>query len=163
MGSTLQAEIKQSRPFASQEEEAVLNILRTADRIQYHLQQMLKPLGITPTQYNVLRILRGAGNGGLRCSDIGERLISSDPDITRLLTRLQKMRLVRRKRDPKDRRVIYTRISPRGMDLLEELDPVVCNHAKEVLQGLNKEKLGELISMLEEIRAPLSAKDSVQA
>lgn len=162
MVSKLQTEIKQTRPFPSLEDEAVLNIVRTADRLQYHFQQALKPHGITPTQYNVLRILRGAGEGGLRCSDIGERLISSDPDITRLLGRLQKQRLVRRRRDPKDRRVIYARISPRGLEVLQELDPIVNNHAKEVLKGFGKEKLTTLISMLEEIRGPLTQENQTR-
>jgi DNA-binding MarR family transcriptional regulator len=156
MASKLQTEIKQTRPFPSLEDEALLNIVRTADRIQYHFQQTLKPHGITPTQYNVLRILRGAGEGGLRCSDIGERLISSDPDITRLLGRLQKQRLVRRRRNPKDRRVIYARISPRGLELLEELEPVVNNHAKTIMKGFSKEELSTLIFLLEEIRGRIA-------
>src|ERR1700751_511349 len=97
MISKLQDEIKQTRPFANPEEEALLNIRRTSDRLQHYAQQIFKPHGLTPTQYNVLRILRGAGPAGLRCSEIGERLVSSDPDITRLLGRLQKQKLIRRK------------------------------------------------------------------
>jgi DNA-binding MarR family transcriptional regulator len=156
MVSRLQEEIRQTRPFSSLEDEALLNIVRTADRLQYHFQQALKPHGITPTQYNVLRILRGAGEAGLRCSDIGERLISSDPDITRLLGRLQKLRLVRRRRNAKDRRVIYARISPKGLELLEELDPVVKKHTQEMLKGFNHDRLLTLISLLEEVRGQLT-------
>src|ERR1700759_2530824 len=130
MVSKLQEEIKQTRPFANIEEEALLNIRRTSDRLQHHTQQLFKAHGITPTQYNVLRILRGAGEKGLRCSDIGVRLVSSDPDITRLLGRLQKQKLIRRKRDPKDRRVIYANITGEGMRLLQETDPLVVEQIK---------------------------------
>ncbi|HEX3435953.1 MAG TPA: MarR family transcriptional regulator [Pseudacidobacterium sp.] len=156
MTSKLQAEIKQTRPFVSIEEEALLNIRRTADKLQHHFQQMLKPMGITSTQYNVLRILRGAAEGGLRCSEVGERLISSDPDITRLLGRLQKQKLIRRKRDSKDRRVIHATITAEGLVLLKELDPLVNDAVKQLLRGVGREKLAALISLLEEIREPLS-------
>lgn len=156
MVSKLQEEIKQTRPFASIEEEALLNIRRTSDRLQYHSQQLFKPHGITPTQYNVLRILRGAGDGGLRCSAIGERLVSSDPDITRLLGRLQKQKLIKRKRDPKDRRVIYATITPDGLRLLKETDPLVLDSIKQLLKHMNKEKLTALVSLLEEVRQTLA-------
>ena len=110
----LQQEIRQSQPFASLEEEAMLNLARTADRMQSSVRQLLKPFGLTPNQYNALRILRGAGPGGLTCTELGERLVSEDPDITRLLDRLAKQQLVRRRRNEGDRRVVYTEISPRG-------------------------------------------------
>jgi|SRR5215469_4077364 len=156
MVSKLQEEIKQTRPFATIEEEALLNIRRTSDRLQYHSQQLFKPHGITPTQYNVLRILRGAGDGGLRCSDIGDRLVSSDPDITRLLGRLQKQKLIKRKRDPKDRRVIYATITAEGLRLLKETDPLLNENIKQLLRHMNKEKLTTLVSLLEEVRQGLS-------
>jgi len=156
MASKLQEEIKQTRPFGSIEEEALLNIRRTSDRLQYHGQQLFKPHGITPTQYNVLRILRGAGDGGLRCSDIGERLVSSDPDITRLLGRLQIQKLIKRKRNPKDRRVIYATITAQGLNLLKELDPIVSESTRQAFRHMDKEKLQTLISLLEEARQAIS-------
>jgi DNA-binding MarR family transcriptional regulator len=156
MGSKLQEEIKQSRPFTSLEEEVLLNIHRTSDRIQHYFQQTIKPLGLTPTQYNVLRILRGAGENGLRCSEVGERLVSSDPDITRLLDRLQKQKLLRRKRDAKDRRVIYTTITAEGLRLLKELDPLVTDSVKQLLKHVGKEKLTTLVALLEEVRQSAS-------
>jgi DNA-binding MarR family transcriptional regulator len=156
MASKLQEEIKQTRPFGSIEEEALLNIRRTSDRLQYHGQQLFKPHGITPTQYNVLRILRGAGDGGLRCSDIGERLVSSDPDITRLLGRLQIQKLIKRKRNPKDRRVIYATVTAQGLNLLKELDPIVSESTRQVFRHMDKEKLQTLISLLEEARQAIS-------
>jgi DNA-binding MarR family transcriptional regulator len=156
MASKLQEEIKQTRPFANLEEEALLNIRRTSDRLQHHTQQLFKPHGITPTQYNVLRILRGAGDNGLRCSEIGERLVSTDPDITRLLGRLQKQKLIKRKRDPKDRRVIYATITAEGLRLLKEIDPLVNEGVKQILQHMDREKLTTLVSLLEEVRQSLS-------
>jgi DNA-binding MarR family transcriptional regulator len=157
MGSKLQEEIKQTRPFANPEEEALLNIRRTSDRLQHHSQQLFKPHGITPTQYNVLRILRGAGDNGLRCSEVGERLVSSDPDITRLLDRLQKQKLIRRKRDAKDRRVIYTTITAEGLRLLKEMDPLVSDAIKQLLKHMSREKITTLVALLEEVREALSA------
>ena len=156
MASKLQEEIKQTRPFPNIEEEALLNIRRTSDRLHHFSQQLFKPHGVTPTQYNVLRILRGAGDGGLRCSDIGERLVSSDPDITRLLGRLQKQKLIRRKRDPKDRRVIYATITPDGLRLLKEMDPVLSDHIKQLLKHMSREKLTTLVALLEEVREVIS-------
>ncbi len=155
MARKLQEEIKQTRPFANIEEEALLNIRHTSDRLQHHTQQLFKQYGITPTQYNVLRILRGAGDAGLRCSEVGERLVSSDPDITRLLGRLQKQKLIRRKRDPKDRRVIYANITAEGQRLLKETDPLVNGEIKQLLKHINKEKLTALIALLEEVRQAL--------
>jgi DNA-binding MarR family transcriptional regulator len=153
--SRLQQEIKQTRPFAGPEEEALLSIRRTSDRLQHHFHQSIKCMGITATQYNVLRILRGAGENGLRCSEIGDRLISSDPDITRLLGRLQRQKLIRRKRDSKDRRVIYATITGEGLELLKEMDPVVNEGIKKVLRHMSQEKLSTLISLLDEIREAL--------
>jgi DNA-binding MarR family transcriptional regulator len=156
MASKLQEEIKQTRPFANIEEEALLSIRRTSDRLQHYGQQLFKPHGITPTQYNVLRILRGAGKKGLRCSEIGDRLVSSDPDITRLLGRLQKQKLIKRKHEPKDRRVIYANITAGGVRLLNEIDPLVNDSTKQMFKHMNKEKLATLISLLEEVRQAVS-------
>jgi DNA-binding MarR family transcriptional regulator len=157
MASKLQEEIKRTRPFANIEEEALLSIRRTSERLQHHTVQIFKPHGITPTQYNVLRILREAGDNGLRCSEIGERLVSSDPDITRLLGRLQKQKLIKRKRDPKDKRVIYATITAEGQRLLREMDPLINEGLKNTLKDMSREKLTTLVSLLEEVREQLSA------
>jgi len=156
MVSKLQEEIKQTRPFVTLEEEALLNIRRTSDRLQHYTQQLFKPHGVTPTQYNVLRILRGAGDAGMRCSEIGERLVSSDPDITRLLDRLQKQKFIKRKRDPKDRRVIYATITAEGLRLLKDMDSVVNDSVKEILGHMSREKLTTLIALLEEARGSVT-------
>src|SRR6266566_7863061 len=118
----LQAELKQKIPFASREAEAYLSLLRTADALQTQVEARLKEFGLTGTQYNALRILRGAGPEGLACREIGERMITRDPDITRLLDRLEARGLLTRTRDQKDRRVITARITSEGRRLLEALD-----------------------------------------
>src|ERR1700727_1305302 len=103
----LQVELKQKIPFTSREQEAYLSLLRTADTLQTHVEAHLKNFGLTGTQYNALRILRGAGPAGLPCREIGERMITHDPDITRLLNRLEQRGFVKRKRARNDRRRIY--------------------------------------------------------
>ncbi len=112
----------------------------------------MKKHGLTDSQYNVLRILRGAGPDGLRCMEIGERMISRDPDITRLLERLERRRLIERRRDETDRRVVYTRISREGLSLLKELDPTVDEGSKTLLMHMDAEKLRTLIGLLEDVR-----------
>src|ERR1022692_4874770 len=124
----LQAELKQKVPFGSREQEAYLSLLRTADALQTSVEAKLKTFGLTGTQYNALRILRGAEPEGLPCSEIGERMITRDPDITRLLNRLEKRGLVARARAKADRRVIYGKISALGLRLLREMDAPVEQH-----------------------------------
>jgi len=149
----LQAELKQKVPFTSREQEAYLSLLRTADALQASMETQLKEFGLTGTQYNALRILRGAGVEGLPCSEIGERMITRDPDITRLLNRLEKRRLVTRARAKNDRRVIYGRITAAGRKLLREMDEPIGRHGREMLKHVPQEKLQRLIEMLELVRA----------
>src|ERR1035438_5192727 len=118
----LQAELKQRVPFTSREQEAYLSLLRTADALQAQVEARLKEFGLTGTQYNALRILRGAGPEGLPCREIGERMITRDPDITRLLNRLEDRGFVERTRARHDRRVIYGKITAAGLKLLRDLD-----------------------------------------
>jgi DNA-binding MarR family transcriptional regulator len=152
MANKLKDEIKQRKPFSGLEQEALLNIRRTAGYLEHTMQQILKQYGLTEPQYNVLRILRGAGPGGLRCSEIGERMITRDPDITRLLARLESHRLIERWRDAEDRRATQSRISATGMEILAQLDPVVETTATSLLQHLDKPRLGLLIDLMEEVR-----------
>ncbi|MBW4026054.1 MAG: MarR family transcriptional regulator [Acidobacteria bacterium] len=153
MANKLQHEIKQGRPFSSLEQEAALNIQRTADDLQRTFAKLIKPFGITPTQYNVLRILRGAAQTGLRCAEISERQISREPDITRLIDRLQRLKLVRRKRDPQDRRVVHNYITEAGLEKLAALDPLIGPAIKDQLGHMGDERLSLLIDLLEEARA----------
>jgi len=152
MASRLKEEIKQSKPFSGIEQEALLNIHRTSSHVAHFLQQVLKKRGLTDSQYNVLRILRGAGPEGLRCKEIGDRMVSRDPDITRLLAKLERQRLIERRRDQADRRVVHARISREGLALLKAVDPTVEAGSKTLLSHMDSAKLGALIALLEEVR-----------
>ena len=151
--TALREEIAQQQAFSSPEEEAILNLLRTADCLERALQRNIRPWGITATQYNVLRILRGAQPQGLTCSAIGDRMITAEPDITRLLGRLKALKLIRQQRDKRDRRVVWTQISAAGLTLLQETDPTVQRLPRELLGHLGKDQLPRLIHLLEQARA----------
>ena len=131
-----------------------LDLLRTTDMLSRSLVGILKAEDLSANQYNVLRILRGA-HDALPCGEIASRMITRDPDITRLLDRLQKQKLVRRKRDAKDRRVIHTMISAEGLRLLKEMDPLVNDGVKQILKHMSREKLTTLVALLEEARQAL--------
>jgi MarR family transcriptional regulator, organic hydroperoxide resistance regulator len=148
----LQAELKQKIPFASREAEAYLSLLRTSDALQTQVEAQLKEFGLTGTQYNALRILRGAGPEGLPCREIGERMITRDPDITRLLDRLEDRGFVQRTRARDDRRVIYGKITPAGLKLLREMDKPLEKFGREMLRHVGQEKLRQLIELLELVR-----------
>jgi DNA-binding MarR family transcriptional regulator len=150
--ASLKLEIVQEPPFASVEEEALLNLLRTADCLERAFHHKTRDWGVTSTQYNVLRILRGAQPNGLTCSAIGSRMITAEPDITRLLGRLKGLKLIRQKRDPHDRRVVWTQISEAGLRLLREMDPVIMRLPGELLGHLSGAELTELIRLLEQAR-----------
>ncbi len=149
----LQAELKQKIPFTSREQEAYLSLLRTADALQSQVEAWLKDFGLSGTQYNALRILRGAGAEGLPCREIGERMITHDPDITRLLNRLEDRGLVGRTRARHDRRVIYGRITAAGMKLLREMDGPIERQSREMLRHVAQGKLRQLIELLDLVRA----------
>ncbi len=156
----LQAELRQTKSFTSLQAEAFLNLVRTAAQLQHALHLRLKPYGITETQYNSLRILRGTGSSGLTCAEIADRLVSQDPDITRLVERLQRQGLVRRERGEKDRRVVLTKITAAGLDRLKEMDPVVNSTVNALLSHLSSSQLKSIIDLLE--RARLFAEPSNQ-
>src|ERR1700688_1461548 len=148
----LQAELKQNIPFSSREQEAYLALLRTADALQTQVEARLKEFGLTGTQYNALRILRGAGPEGLPCREIGERMITRDPDVTRLLDRLEDRGFVQRMRAKHDRRVIYGKITAAGLKLLREMDGPLEKFGREMLRHVGQEKLRQLIDLLELVR-----------
>jgi DNA-binding MarR family transcriptional regulator len=150
----LKAEIAQQLPFASAEEEALLNVMRTADLLHREFHRRTLGWGITSTQYNVLRILRGAQPHGLPCAAIGDRMITAEPDITRLLNRLKALKLIRQRRDSHDRRVVITHISEAGLGLLHQMDPVIEHAPQELLGHLSPPEIAELIRLLELARTP---------
>jgi DNA-binding MarR family transcriptional regulator len=154
MTGQLQREIKQKKDFSGPEEEAFLNLQRTADELMFRAQDALKPAGISHTQYNLLRILRGAGKRGLACREVGDRMLTHDPDITRLLDRLEKRKLIRRSRDRKDRRVVLTQITPQGRALLARFDRPVAETVRQMLQHLGPRQLRTLTRLLESARSP---------
>jgi len=152
MRPTLQEEIRQRKPFGSAEEEAMLSIARTAAVLEHAGGEMLKAHGLTPTQYNALRILRGAGEAGLSCREIGERLVTRDPDITRLLDRLEAAGLVARKRCREDRRRVLCSITKAGLDVLERSMPTVRVAGRKRSGRLSETELERLLELLDRLR-----------
>lgn len=153
--SQLAKELQQQKPFESPEQEAVLSIARTAAMLDRALTEFLKPHGVTPTQYNVLRILRGAGENALCRHEIRERLVSEVPDVTRLLDRLEDAGLVRRTRDPEDRRMTRTRITARGRKLLASLDEPLRQLQEDLLGEVARVDLVRLVDLLATVRRSL--------
>jgi len=143
---------KPTSPRPTPEEEAYVALQRTADRLLQGAEATLKPHGLSATQYNVLRILRGAEPDGLPCRDIGERLITHDPDVTRLLDRLERRGLVTRMRTSEDRRVVRTRIMPAGLALLQALDGPIADTHRRQLGHLRDARLQHLLTLLEAAR-----------
>jgi len=154
MTSKLKDEIKQGIPFASLESEVLLNLMRTADALTRGGEGILKQAGLSPTQYNVLRILRGAGEGGLCCREAAERMITRDPDMTRLVDRLERRGLLARSRDRLDRRVITLRITAPGRKILKNLDGPVEEYNRNCLRHMGKGDLRRLLELLEGAREP---------
>jgi len=152
MGS-VRDEIKQRRPFASLADEGLVTLLRTADELRRALETLVEPHGITGQQYNVLRILRGAGEPGLPTLEIAERMIERSPGITRLLDRLEKKRLVRRQRCPHDGRRILCFLTAAGGKLLAVLDRPVSEAGDRLLGPLGPKRTRALIRLLDDVRA----------
>jgi DNA-binding MarR family transcriptional regulator len=136
------------------EEEAFISVIRSAEVLQRGVTELLNQYGLSSTQYNALRILRGAGSPGLSCNEIADRLINRDPDVTRLLGRLQRRKLVRSGRDKSDRRVILTSITDAGRELVNTLDgPILALHHTQ-LGHLGKSRLESLTKLLRAAREP---------
>jgi len=147
-----QQEIRQRKPFRSLRQEAHLGLQRTAALLEHAFENALKPHGITATQYNALRILRGAGAGGLCRNEIRERLVRQVPDVTRLLDRLEDLQLVSRTRGGDDRRFVSATITKRGLELLDDLDDRIEEIHQEQLGHLSREQLRTLIDLLAAVR-----------
>jgi DNA-binding MarR family transcriptional regulator len=146
-----------SSPHVSMENRIFVALLQTADSLGQEAEQFLKAAGLTGAQYNVLRILRGAEPEGLPCRGIGDRMISHDPDMTRLLDRMEKRGLITRARQTDDRRVVKTRITPRALSLLKTLDRPVHELHKRQFRHIPAVRLKHLSDLLEEVRARKSA------
>ena len=152
MVSRLQAELKQTKPFPRRSSEALLSVLRTAALLEHQINEALRPYGITELQYNVLRILRGAGPDGWCGREISERLVSKVPDVSRLLDRMEGMQLLRRERDAADRRHVTARISPKGLRVLDEALPSLEVLERERFGHMDAERLRHIIEGLADVR-----------
>ena len=153
---SIQEELKQSKPFHSRGQEAYLTLLRTADDMRRRVSLVLEPAGVTLQQYNVLRILRGAGKDGLPTLAIGERMIERTPGITRLIDRMEEKGWVDRERCTEDRRRVWCRITDEGLRVLAPLDGPV-NAVDDLLEDvLDQRELATLIDQLDAIRAHLN-------
>ncbi len=155
--SRIPEEIQQNRPFRSRTVEAGAAILRTADLIRRHLELVLEPYGITWQQYNVLRILRGAGPDGLPTREIGNRMIEQTPGVTRLVDRLMAKGLVTRSRGALDLRQVICRLTPAGLELLARTAVPTDEADDFMLSGLDHDQLGVLIELLDQVRSVLAA------
>jgi DNA-binding MarR family transcriptional regulator len=148
----LQAEIRQTKPFGSAAEEAYLNLLRTTDALVRSEVQFLRGYDLSPSQYNALRILRGAGEDGVTCGEMSERLLTRDPDVTRLIDRLERRELIQRARADQDRRVVRTKITSQGLKLLAEIDGPAKAWVHAHLGHLSAAQLRTLIELMELLR-----------
>jgi len=154
MTTKLHREIKQPKPFRSPETEAFVNLLRTSSLLIAQLDDELRSADISQPQYNVLRILRGAGDDGLHLSEIGVRMVNRDPDVTRLIDRLEARGFVGRERDANDRRVITARITREGRTVVDALDEPIRRLHERQLGHLTRTELKSFSALLEKARAP---------
>jgi DNA-binding MarR family transcriptional regulator len=149
----LRDEIKQTKPFPRPSAEALLGVLRTAAVLDHQISEALRPSGITSTQYNVLRILRGAGSQGLCGREIAERLVSKVPDVSRLLDRMEDMGLLGRERNADDRRHVVARITEKGHAVLKQASPALEGIERARFGHLDPEGVQRLIDVLDEVRS----------
>ncbi len=153
--STLQDEIKQRRPFRSERHEAAVALARTADVVRRHFAGVLAPHDLTPQQFNVLRILRGAGAEGLPTMEIGRRMLERTPGTTRLIDRLIAKRWVVREASEGDRRRVVCKITPKGLGALARADGPIADANEHALAVLGRDEVRKLIELLHAIRAGL--------
>src|ERR1700755_2238377 len=154
--ASLATALKQNRPFVSLEQEVYLSILRTASEMSHAVDQFFRSFGITSSQYNVLRILRGAGADGLCRNEISERMVTAKPDMSRLLDRMEKAGWVTRERAEDDRRQVSTYITKSGMDLLAKLETPTNDFVTRLLSGAAVSDLKTVLKVNDRIRTKLS-------
>jgi DNA-binding MarR family transcriptional regulator len=148
MSPTLKEDLRQKKGFTSLQQEAFLNVLRTSSALTDALEDLLRPHGISATQYNVLRILRGSGADGMCRNEVRDRMLTRMPDMTRLLDRMEEAGWVTRAREREDRRMVLTRISAAGQTLLKELDGPVNDLHRAQLARLTDDQLRSLVDLL---------------
>lgn len=154
MAAALREELRKRGPFASVEQEAMLAIMRTSDLLENRLARLLRGYGLTLSQYNVLRILRGEGQP-LPCLEVAERMIQVAPAITRVVDQLLSLDLIRKQQSAEDRRVFTIALNPAGTQLLARLDQPVLDMHASLMKGVTKTDLKSLIGVLEQVRAAI--------
>ena len=154
----LQHELKKKRPFASLDQEVLLNILRTNDQLQIRLERLFRQFGLTSSQYNVLRILRGEGQS-LPITEIAARTITVVPGMTGVIDRLETAEMVRRDRSAEDRRVIYVEITPKALEVLAKLDKPLMELHAQMVGGLNDTEKRDIVRLMEKLRSSLADHD----
>ena len=157
-GGQLQSELKKRQPFESPEVEAILNILRTSDQFQNRFGRLFREYGLTTSQYNVLRILRGEGKP-MPSLEIADRMVQVVPAITGLIDRLEKQQLVKRKRCTDDRRIVFVELTAKAVKLLKQIDKPDGELHRQLIGHLTKQELKELSRLLEKARATLCERD----
>ena len=153
-GSQLQRDLRKKQPFESPEQEVILSILRTSDQFQNRFGRLFRDFGLTASQYNVLRILRGEGRP-MPCLEVADRTIQVVPAITGLIDRLERQQLVKRERCTQDRRVVHVEITKKALTLLEKMDEPVDQLHKSLVGHLPRSELKELSRLLEKARSSL--------
>jgi DNA-binding MarR family transcriptional regulator len=151
--SAIQSEIRQSRPFRSAAQEATIALLRTASIVNRALGRVVEPSGLSLAQYNALRIIRGAGTGGIPTLSVRERMIEEGTTITRLLDKLEEAGWIRRERSVPDRRQVFCFVTDTGRKLLDALDPKVDSADEAAMEALSETQVARLIELLDEVRA----------
>lgn len=159
MGGRLQREIKKKKPFDLLEQEVHLNLARTNDQLQNRFGKLFREFGLTSSQYNVLRILRGEGKP-MPCQEIGERMVQVVPAMTGLLDRLETQELIRRERCKNDRRVIYVELTTKAAELLRNMDEPVQELHRSLLGHMSETELKQLSRLLEKARSQIDPADS---
>jgi len=152
MTPSLQEEIRQSKPFESLKQQAMLNIMRTSAVLSHRHEQFFREQGITATQYNVLRIVAGAGPEGISQCDIAERLVTMNADVPRLLKRTEVAGLIRRAANPDDKRVLKVQLTPQGVETLHQLAPKIAVYIQALFPSLNDQQLTTLNELLDASR-----------
>jgi DNA-binding MarR family transcriptional regulator len=157
---SIEEELKQVKPIRTVGEALILNVIRCADMLKGDMDSLLKPFELSQTQFNILRICKGAQGKGRTCSEISERLVTKVPDVTRLLDRMEKKGLVYRDRCTNDRRVVWIYISEKGTNLINEASKVINSNVDNITETLETSGINQTIETLEILRNTITAKES---